>query len=132
MQKETNSMTLLVQDILTDIFHNLEDLENNITVEDLKCLIEVESSIPVHEQALFFKNKELDNDMKKLIDCGVTNNDMITLTKKSNVQQKPKPSGGLNNMDKNLLDGFFTSVKKDISRKPNLTFNQMFNQVFHN
>lgn len=42
-------MTLLVQNILTDVFHNLADLENDITVEDLKCLIEIESQIPVND-----------------------------------------------------------------------------------
>lgn len=96
----TASMTLLVQNILTDVFHNLEDLENDITVEDLKCLVEVESQLPVHEQALFYKNKELDQDFKKLVDYGVSNNDMITLTKKSSVQAPAqRPARSLNQMD---------------------------------
>ena len=55
-------MTLLVQNLTKeDTFHNL-DVEVGITVEDLKCLLEIESSIPVSEQAIFFRNNELKND----------------------------------------------------------------------
>jgi hypothetical protein len=65
-------MTLLVQNLTkSDVFHNLEDVENDATVEDLKCLLEIESQLPVSEQALFFKNQEMNNDTKKLVDYGV-------------------------------------------------------------
>lgn len=47
-------MTLLVQNLISDEFHNLEDLDNDITVEDLKCLIEVASGVQVADQMLFF------------------------------------------------------------------------------
>jgi hypothetical protein len=40
-------MTLLIQNLLTDEFHNLEDMDDDITVEDLKCLIEVASGVEV-------------------------------------------------------------------------------------
>ena len=33
--------------------------------------------------------------------------------------------------DKNLLDGFFASVKEDV-KAPKMNFNQMFNSLFHN
>lgn len=39
----SQTMTLLVQNLVTDQFHNLEDLDVDVTVEDLKCLIEIES-----------------------------------------------------------------------------------------
>ena len=79
-------MTLLVQNIIKDdTFHNLEDVDIDITVEDLKCLLEIESSIAVSDQVIFFKNVELKDDFKKLVDLGVTNNDMLTLTKQAGV-----------------------------------------------
>ena len=54
MNQNQNTMTLLVQNLMTDEFHNLEDLDNDITVEDLKCLIEVASGVAVSDQTLFF------------------------------------------------------------------------------
>ncbi len=38
------TMTLLVQNLTKDdVYHNLEDVELGITLEDLKCLLEIES-----------------------------------------------------------------------------------------
>ena len=43
---QAKTMTLLVQNLTKDdVFHNLEDLDADITVEDLKCLLEIESQI---------------------------------------------------------------------------------------
>jgi len=37
-------MTLLVQNLTKDdVFHNLEDIDVDVTLEDLKCLLEIES-----------------------------------------------------------------------------------------
>jgi DNA damage-inducible protein 1 len=73
-------MTLLVQNLLKeDAYYNL-DVEIDVTVEDLKCLCEIEAQIPVSEQAIFFKNKELSENSKRLSEYGVGNNDMIMLT----------------------------------------------------
>ena len=77
-----------------DEFHNLEDIDVDITVEDLKCLLEIESKIPVSDQAVFFKNNQLNEDFKKLVDYGITNNDMLTLTKSAGVIR-----GNLNSSD---------------------------------
>jgi hypothetical protein len=42
-------MTLLVQNLTkNDEFHSL-DVESDITVEDFKCLLEIESQIPVSD-----------------------------------------------------------------------------------
>jgi len=83
-----STMTLLVQNLAKDDeFHNLEDIDHDITVEDIKCLLEIESQIPVSDQVLFFKSQELTQEFKKLVDYGVTNNDMLTLTKRSGVMQ---------------------------------------------
>ena len=87
------------------MFHNLEDLDLDVTVEDLKCLLEIESSIPVSEQVLFFKNKEMSDEFQKLTHYGVSNNDMITLTQKSIVLQPT--ARNVNSNDQNLLNDFF-------------------------
>lgn len=50
------TMTLLVQNLTKeDVYHNLEDVDLEITLEDLKCLLEIESMIPVSDQVVFFK-----------------------------------------------------------------------------
>ena len=42
-------MTLLVQNLVKeDTFHSL-DVEMDVTVDDLKCLLEIESQIPVSD-----------------------------------------------------------------------------------
>ena len=80
-QSNSQTMTLLVQNLTKDdVFHSIE-CDNDVTVEDFKCLLEIESMIPVNDQALFFKNQELVQDNKKLTDVGVGNNDMLSVTK---------------------------------------------------
>jgi len=83
--KEEKTMELLVQNLTSDDqFHNLE-VDLDVTVEDLKCLLEIESGIPVSDQAVFYKNNELKEDSKKLTAYGVGNNDMLMLTKSTGV-----------------------------------------------
>ena len=102
-------MTLLVQNLTEDDkFHSLE-VDLDVTVEDLKCLLEIESQIPVSEQALFFKNQELTQDSQQLSSVGVSHNDMLTLTKMSGVI-----GGAINSSDQNLLNNFFSSLNQDI------------------
>lgn len=105
------------------------DVDTDITVEDLKCLLEIESQIPVNEQALFFKNKELNEDAKKLTACGVSNNDMLMLTKTSGLIGGGRSN--VNQSDQDLLNNFFTQLNQDIAR-PKMNFKQMFNSLFHN
>ena len=93
---QANQMTLLVQNLTKeDVFHNL-DVDEDITVEDLKCLLEIESQIPVNDQAIFFRSTELNQDAKKLKDCGISNNDMLTLTRSAGVIGGGAGGGGLN------------------------------------
>ena len=121
----SKTMTLLVQNLTKDdVFHNLEDIDFDITLEDLKCLLEIESQIPVSDQVIFFKSQELKDDFKKLSDSGVTNNDMLTLTKSNALVTQG--SSNLNASDQNLLNNFFTDLSRDI-RAPKQNFNQMFN-----
>ena len=123
------NLTLLVQNLTKDdVFHSLE-VERDVTVEDLKCLLEIESQIPVSEQALFFKNKELKVDSKKLVECGVGNHDMIMLTKTASVIQSPSRVGG-NADDQAMLNDFFGSVKQQVENSPQMSFGQMFNSLY--
>ena len=55
-ESKSTTMELLVQNLTgEDKFHNME-VENDSTVEDLKCLLEIESGMPVHDQAIFYRN----------------------------------------------------------------------------
>lgn len=98
------------------------EVEVGITVEDLKCLLEIETMIPVNDQAIFFRNTELNQDGKKLVDCGVSNNDMLSLTRAAGVMQRSGNRRNLSGGDKNLLDSFFTSLTQDVSRIPKMNF----------
>ena len=133
-EAQDKTMELLIQNLTDeDKFHNLE-VDVDSTVEDLKCLLEIESGMPVNDQAIFYKNQELKEDGKKLVDFGIGNNDMLMMTKMAGVIQR---GGGANlgQSDKNLLDNFFTTLNQDvqqIQRAPKMNFNQMFNQLYHN
>ena len=72
-------ITLLVQDLREDDkFYHVE-CEPNSTVEDLKCLINIQSNVEVEKQELFFRQQMLTQDTKKLNDIGIVNNDMINM-----------------------------------------------------
>lgn len=71
----------------------------------------------------------MNQDNKKLVDCGISNNDMLTLTKSTGVIGGQRSD--LNQNDSNLLNNFFTSLKEDVAR-PKMNFGQMFNSLFHN
>ena len=86
--------------------------------------------IPVADQVVFYKQTELKDDFKKLVEYGVSNNDMLTLTKVQGLINQA--NSNLGQSDQDLLSGFFTDLKKDIDRIPKVNFNQMFNQLFHN
>jgi uncharacterized ubiquitin-like protein YukD len=83
-------ITLLIQNITKDddTFYNIE-CEHDATVEDLKCLIAVESGLDIEVQLLQFRQSMLSDDNKKLTDYGITNNDMLNLHKK---QPQPQVS----------------------------------------
>ena len=94
-----------------DKFHNLE-VDKDVTVEDLKCLLEIESGMPVSEQAIFFRNQELKEDTKKLSSYGIDNNDMLMMTKATTGVINRGANVGQS--DQNLLDSFFTTLNKDV------------------
>jgi hypothetical protein len=72
-------MELKVQDLSkTNVFYNIE-CEPDATVEDLKCLITIQSGIDLERQVLYFRQEVLNQDSKKLSECGIFTNDMINM-----------------------------------------------------
>ena len=72
-------ITLLIQDLnKDDVFYYVE-CDDDATVEDLKCLISVQSNIQVEQQVLYFRQDILRTDDKLLKSFGIQNNDMINL-----------------------------------------------------
>lgn len=55
MQKSTTTLSLLVQDLSKDEkFYHIE-IESDATVEELKCLIAIESTIDPEKQILSYR-----------------------------------------------------------------------------
>lgn len=73
-------ITLLVQDIMhDDKFYHIEIAED-ATVEELKCLIAIQSTIDPERQVLTFRSQVLRDDSKKIVDhYGIRNNDMVNM-----------------------------------------------------
>lgn len=55
------------------------ELEDNQTVADLKAQINRQMSVEVENQKLIHYGKILNDDTKKLVDCGVKDKDFIVL-----------------------------------------------------
>ena len=79
MQKN-QTINLLVQDLSkVDKFYHIE-IEATATVEELKCLIAIESTIDPERQILTYRQAVLKIDGKKIVDdYGIQNNDMINM-----------------------------------------------------
>ena len=72
-------IALLIQDLRQDDkFYHVE-CEPDSTVEDLKCLITLQSQVDVEKQELFFSQRRLTVDSAKLNEIGISNNDMINM-----------------------------------------------------
>ena len=83
MQVDTQSssiLNLLVQDLQKeDKFYHME-VHSDSTVEELKCLIAIESTIEPERQILTYKQIVLKDYNKKLVQhYGIQHNDMINL-----------------------------------------------------
>ena len=74
-------MRVLVLNQTSEDRTHLLEVEPDATVEDLKCLLEVESGLAVADQAIFFGNNKLKEDAKKLTDYGIGNDEMLTMKK---------------------------------------------------
>ena len=80
-----------------DKFYHVE-CEPDSTVEDLKCLINIQSQVEVEKQELFFRQMMLTQDDRKLNDIGISNNDMINMG-----------ISVLNTDEQNLMNAFFAA-----------------------
>jgi len=71
---------LLVQDLTKeDKYYHIE-IDADATVEELKCLIAIESTIDPERQILTYRQAILKLDNKKLTEqYGIQNNDMINM-----------------------------------------------------
>ena len=102
-------ISLLIQDLQqNDKFYHIE-CEATATVEDLKCLINIESNIAVERQVLYFKHQSLRNDNARLNELSINNNDMINL--------------GISNLsteDQNLMGAFFSNIKTTGPAQPKM------------
>ena len=83
MQVDSQSssiLNLLVQDLQKeDKFYHME-VHSDSTVEELKCLIAIESTIEPERQILTYKQIVLKDYNKKLVEhYGIQHNDMINL-----------------------------------------------------
>jgi hypothetical protein len=78
---------LLVQDLSKeDKFYHIE-IDAAATVEELKCLVAIESTIDPERQILTYRQAVLKIDSKKLVEgYGIQNNDMINM-QTSNLNQ---------------------------------------------
>ena len=77
--QQTTMISLLIQDLREDDkFYHIE-CEPDSTVEDLKCLINIQSQVEVEKQELFFRQAMLTQDSRKLNEIGIVNNDMINM-----------------------------------------------------
>lgn len=115
MQSSTAMLTLLVQDLQkNDKFYNIE-IPADATVEELKCLIAIESTIDPERQILTYRQQILKTDSNKIVEHhGIQNNDMINLQVTN-----------LSSADQDLMMNFFSNANK--AQAPKLNQSQMFN-----
>lgn len=65
------------------------DVDATIEIENLKALLEADTSIPADQQQLLHSGKALSDDKATLISCGVANDDLLILRDK---RSHPQPS----------------------------------------
>lgn len=122
VQTNTESLlSLLIQDLSKDDKYYHIECEPTASVEDLKCLISVVSSIEVEAQVLYYRQEILRVDSQRINELGIENNDMINM----GITQ-------LSSTDQDLMNAFFTAAPKAKAAGPKLTQQQLLNQMFHN
>ncbi len=62
-----------------DKFYHIE-IDCDATIEELKCLIAIESTLDPDRQVLYYRQEILSRDNSKLKEYGITNNDMLNLS----------------------------------------------------
>ena len=103
-------LSLLIQDLSKDDKYYHIECEPTASVEDIKCLISVESGIDVEAQVLYYRQEILRVDSQRISELGIENNDMINL----GITQ-------LSTTDQDLMNAFFTAAPKAKAKGPKLT-----------
>mmetsp|Transcript_7426 Transcript_7426/g.8992 ORF Transcript_7426/g.8992 Transcript_7426/m.8992 type:complete len:160 (-) Transcript_7426:922-1401(-) len=113
-------ISLVIQDLrFDDKFYDIE-CEHDSSVEDLKCLITLESQVEVEKQELFFSQQLLQRDAAKLNELSINHGDMINM----GVTQ-------LNTQEQDLLSAFFAGTGGS-GKRPRFSQQQLTNQMIHN
>jgi DNA damage-inducible protein 1 len=128
----TQKLSLLIQDLRSeDKFYHIE-VEADSTVEDLKCLIAIESGIEPESQRLQYRQQWLTKDTNKLVQHhGIQNNDMLNLLVGGAGTQQ-RQGGGVSQQDQDLLNSFFTGMNRQQQQQPRMNQSHLFNSMFHN
>ena len=109
VQTQAKVLNLLIQDLgKDDVFYHIE-CEDTASIEDLKCLITLQSNIQVEQQVLYYRQDILRTDNKTLKSFGIQDNDMINVG-----------ISNLSSADQDLLQSFFANVKTQ-QKGPRLT-----------
>ena len=66
-----------------DRFIPIKEFNPASTLEELKCILETETQIPVAQQFLFHKGSAMTQNDKKLSSYGIKNQDILKLTSMS-------------------------------------------------
>ena len=76
---ESAMITLVIQDLRSN--NKLFEVQcaSDCSVEDLKCMINIESQVDVAQQELFYMQVMLTNDAQQISAIGITDNDMINM-----------------------------------------------------
>ena len=121
VQADGNQVRLVIQDLReNNKFYNIT-CDADATVEDLKCLICIESQVEIERQELFFSQAMLTVDTRKLNEIGITDNDMINMG-----------ISNLNTDEQDMMNAFMSALPGTQAHRPRLTQQQLNNQMFHN
>lgn len=92
-------ITLVIQDLrFDDKFIDIE-CDPTCTVEDLKCLLNIETQVNVEQQELYFRQVMLSRDTQKLNEIGIQHKDMINMAETQ-----------MSSADQDLMNAFFAAA----------------------
>jgi len=69
-------------------YHSL-DIDQSLTLQDLKSIAEVELKIPAANQVIIHNGKPLKEDKATLSDCGIVQDDILLIIKKETRNDLP-------------------------------------------
>ncbi len=120
MAASQRMISLVIQDLReANKFIDIE-CEVDSSVEDIKCLINIELQVEVEKQELYFRQLMLMNDSAKLNAIGINHGDMINMA----ISQ-------LDTQDQDLMNNFFAK-SGSAGKRARFTQQQLSNQMIHN